>query len=183
MFLEILTRCMPGRENMRQRNRLSLIEQTDDDWSQTILFDDDCAGIPAAQVRLADYADKLVGDYIWILDDDDLCTRPSLVAELKQITADHDYDVIIVKMDHGPRGILPYNSAWGREPRIGEIGSSGYIVSRQLWQDHADAFRGAHYCSDFDFIASVWNHAPSVYWHDVIASQVQMIGRGQKETA
>jgi hypothetical protein len=173
---------MPGRKVMMEKNTFSLLELESGDWIQTMLYDEDVCGIGAAQVRLADQAEKLRGDYIWILDDDDRCIRPSLLNELKMIVAKDDPDVIIVKMDHGPRGVLPTDEVWGERPSLGQIGSSGYIIRRSLWQEHADAFRTARYTSDFDFIDSIWVTLPVVYWHDVIASEVQMIGLGQRET-
>lgn len=180
-FLEILTRTFGKRARLLANNRRSLQAQTDPDFIATLLVDEFQAGVGLAQVMLADYAHKLAGDYIWVLDDDDECTRPSLVAELKTIVAEHNPDVIVVKMDHGPRGVLPAVQNWGKRPCLAQIGSSGVIVRRSVWQAHADAFRSARYTSDFDFIDAVWNSEPAVYWHDVIASKVQMIGLGQKE--
>ena len=182
-FLEVITRTYK-RPNMLVINKISLAAQTHPDWHQSILVDEIGEGIGAAQARLADYADKLSGRYIWILDDDDFCIRPTFVAELLRVATIHDPDVIVVKMDHGPRGILPDDRHWGHCPLpLGQIGCSGYVVRREIWQAHAAAWRSARYASDHDFISSVFTREHlTVYWHDVIASRVQQIGLGKPET-
>lgn len=179
-FLEILTRCYQ-RPNLLAANQSALAEQTDTDWMQVYLHDEVGRGVGASYVRLAAHAPQLVGDYIWILDDDDVCIRPSLVAELKTIAQVEDPDVIMVKMDHGPRGVLPPIGLWGKRPECGAVGISAVIVRRSVWQAHAGAFLPGHYAADFDFIAAIFASGASVYWHNVIASRVQVIGLGRPE--
>ena len=135
----------------------------------------------AANSSLSDYSDKLTGAYVWILDDDDLLIYPELVDDLKRIVEEHNPQVIFVKMNHGPLGILPDDNHWQTPPQEGYIGVSAYVVERQLWQAHASAFASGRYQSDFDFINSVWRAGPKVYWHDVVASRVQRISNGAPE--
>lgn len=166
---------------MLMRNIASLEAQTDPDWQQTMLVDCEGRGIGAAQATLANYAAYVRGAYIWCLDDDDVCIRPTLVAELKAIAQEHDPDVIMVRMDHGRRGILPDNNHWQQPPVLSWIGASAYIVRRAVWTRHAHAYSSAWYSSDFDFISAVFAADPDVYWHDCIASKVQRISMGQVE--
>lgn len=116
-----------------------------------------------------------MGDWLWVLDDDDECCYPDLVADLRRISAANpSVSVVFVRMDHGPDlGVLPDDETWGGEPVHGHIGCSAYIVRRDIWQAHAHAFSGGHYASDFDFIKAVWDSHPTVYWLDVIASRTQ----------
>lgn len=180
-FLEVLTRCC-RRPTMLARNQASLDAQTDGDWLQTILIDDLGRGIPWASEQVGRYAPHLVGRYIWLLDDDDECIRPTLVAELRAIVvSDNAPAVIMLKMNHGPRGVLPELEFWGQPPAHGHIGVSAYVVERKLWQAHAAAWSPGAYHSDFNFIASVFASDPRIYWYDVIASQVQQIGLGRPE--
>lgn len=180
-FLEVLTRCYK-RPVMLAANRASLDGQTDGDWMQTLLIDTIGRGIGWSYDNLAAQAGDLEGVYIWVLDDDDMCTRSTLVAELKQIVAQHDPDVIMLRMDHGPLGVLPSRS-WGGAPEQGDIGCSAYVVRREVWQRHAQAMTPGHYAGDFDFIRSVFLAGPRVYWHDVTASAVQRISHGAPEHA
>lgn len=187
-FLEVITRTC-NRPKLLAKNQASLARQTDPDFRQTILVDDVGRGIGWAQAQLADYAHQLTGEYIWLLDDDDMCIRDTLVEELKAIVGfkerGHDtscpykYDVVMIRMDHRERGVLPDEDAWGRFVFQNRVGCSAYVVRREVWQKHAAAFRSARYQSDFDFIESVFlDPDVTVYWHKVVASRVQSIGMG-----
>lgn len=179
-FLQVLTRCYQ-RPTLLMQNINSIAAQSDPDFEHTLLVDGEGRGVGAAQAALANYAAYVRGRYVWILDDDDLCVDAGLVAELKAIAAEHDPDVIMVRMDHGPRGVLPDNTHWQKPPAMSWIGCSAYIVRRELWQRHAHAFASATYNSDFDFIDAVFRGDPEIYWHDRIVSQVQRISLGAPE--
>ncbi len=179
MLLEVLTRSC-SRPRMLAANQESLRRQTSEDWIQTVLVDDIGRGVEWANQRLGAYAPMLAGDYIWVLDDDDLCTWPTLVEEIAEIVARENPDVIMLRMNHGPLGVLPNDEHWQRPPERGNIGVSAFVVRRELWQLHAKAWQ-ATYDSDFDFIAAVLAGLPRVVWHDVIASKVQRISRGEPE--
>lgn len=188
-FLEILTRVYK-RPQMLAINMESLRAQTDNDWQQTYLVDNVGHGINWSHENMAAHAPHLVGDLVWILDDDDMCACPTLVADLKRIAAEHDPDVIMVKMDHGGK-VLP-DESWGEGPVYGHIGVSAYIVRRRLWQQHAGALVPGWYGSDYSLINSIfgnnpalamapWVKQPRIYWHDCIASRVQVQSRGKAE--
>ena len=130
-FLEILTRTFNQRPIMLGINQASLEEQTDDDWIQTLLVDEERRGIGWSHENMARYAPKLVGDYIWCLDDDDMCICETLVSDLKAIVAEHDPDVVMVRMNHGNGRIIPgYN--WGSRPIYGQVDVTSSIVRRRL---------------------------------------------------
>jgi len=178
-LLEVLTRCYK-RPVMLAHNQASLQQQTCKDFTQTLLHDDVGRGIGWSYANMAAFAPRLVGDYIWILDDDDYCIHNTLVAELQQIVQGSQPEVIFVKMHHGPLGVLPDKRAWGCEPKHAHIGCSAFIVRRDVWQAHASSF-GEHYAGDFDFISRVYWQTTRHIWHDVIASKVQKISYGAAE--
>lgn len=179
-FLEVVTRCYK-RPMMLARNQASLQVQTCNDFKQTLLVDTLGLGLGWAAENLGMYAPHLVGEYIWLLDDDDECIRPTLVEELKEIVYFSHPDVIMLKMDHGPLGILPPAKDWGRDVALGRVGCSAFVVRRKVWQEYATAWLPGMYHSDFNFIAAVLESSPRVYWHDVVASRVQRISRGKPE--
>ena len=181
-FLEILTRTFNARPTMFAAHRASLAAQTDQDFVHTLLVDDAGRGIAWATENLARYAPRLVGDYVFLLDDDDLLTLPTFVAGLKEIAVLNAPDVIMVRMDHGAGRILP-SARWGKSPRVSEIGCSAFVVRRDVWQAHAGAWLPGEYISDFKFINAVWQSRPVTYWWDVVASrvQVQSIGKAEGE--
>jgi hypothetical protein len=164
---------------MLAHNQASLAAQTDNDFTQTLLNDPDGRGIAWANRNLGQYAPFLVGQYIFILDDDDMLICPTFIAELKEIVKAHRPDVIFVKMDHKKRGILP-DKSWGCEPKHSDIGCSGFVVRRKIWQKFSRHW-DASYAGDFGFISAVFASNPKVFWHDVIASQVQRISNGAAE--
>lgn len=180
-FLEILTRCY-RRPAMLAANMAS-VERLGVDVEHTLMPDLVGRGIGWASEQLATRAGGLRGEYIWILDDDDKCIRATLVEELQAIVAERDPDVIMLRMDHGPLGVLPDDDVWGKQPVCGRIGVSAYVVRREVFQKHAGAWRPGHYASDFDFINAIFGDpAASICWHDVVASQVQRISQGRPES-
>lgn len=179
-FLQVLTRSY-RRPRMLMANLRSMEAQTDPDFDQTMLVDGEGRGIGAAQATLANHAPYVRGRYIWCLDDDDVCIRPTLVAELKAIATEHNPDVVMVRMDHGQGRILPDDAHWQRPPVMSFVGASAFIVRRDVWQRHAHAYGTARYTSDFDFISQVYAADPEIYWHDVVASKVQRISMGRAE--
>lgn len=190
-FLEILTRCYK-RPRMLAINQASLTTQTDPDWVQTLLPDLIGRGIGWSMENMANYASELVGDYIWILDDDDMCICPTLVADLKSIWVSSGPDVIMVKMDH-EGVILPGERTWGHAPVYGQIGVSAFIVKREVWQANCRAFIPGWYGSDFSFINEIWGNnpqfdmamwitPPKIYWFDCVASRMQRHSLGKEES-
>lgn len=179
-FLEVVTRTCK-RPSLLANNKASLAAQTCDDFTHTIIEDVMGRGIGWAQANLVTVAPKLTGEYIWLLDDDDECIRPDLVAELHQIARAERPDVIMLRMDHGPLGVLPDNDYWGKRPAFGHVGCSAYVVKRNVWQAHANIWLNGRYYTDFEFINDVFDADPVVYWHDVIASRVQRISEGAPE--
>ena len=179
-FLEVITRTFGGRPTMLAANQASLQAQTDGDWVQTLLMDEERRGIAWSSENMGAYAPRLVGDYVWLLDDDDLCILPTFVAGLKQIAILNAPDVIFVRMDHGAGRILP-SARWGKAPRLSEIGVSAFVVRRAVWQTHAGAWTPGKYTSDFEFINSVWQSRPITYWWDVVASRCIRQSEGRAE--
>jgi hypothetical protein len=177
-FLEVLTRTYK-RPVMLAANQASLRGQSCLDYTQTLFNDPDGRGIAWSYLNLASYAPFLVGDYIWILDDDDMAVSQTLIADLKAIAEAHNPDVIMIKMDHAERGILP-GGRWQKSPVIGGIGCSAFVVKRAIWQHHSRHL-GAHYSGDFQFINSIFERDYEIYWFDCIASKVQRISLGMPE--
>lgn len=177
-FLEVLTRCYK-RPGLLANNIASINAQSIGDWEQVLFVDEVGMGVPAAQAQFADY--EPAGEYVWILDDDDMCIHPHLVRDLLRIRNQSYPDVIMLKMDHAHRGILPDLSYWGGYPTESHIGCSAYVVSKRVWMAHRHAWKPGRYQSDLDFIQSVFDGGWNIYWHDVIASKVQRISLGAAE--
>lgn len=179
-FLEVLTRSYK-RPGYLAQNQASLRAQTDSDWQQTLLVDEVGRGVPWANRHLGAYAPNLVGDYIWVLDDDDECILPTLVADLKQIVAERAPNVVMLRGEVGSR-VLPDPAHWQQPPVRGEIGMSNFILRRSVWQANAPALHEA-LCADHSLIGQVLRsvHIQTVVWLDVVAMRTQRVSRGRPE--
>lgn len=179
-LFEVLTRAFM-RPTMLAFNRASLAAQSETDWTQTLIVDDVGIGVPAANARLADV--EVIGAYVWVLDDDDVCLDRYLFSHLRQIieAASEPPPAFVVRMDHGPLGTLPPLAGWGVLPAQGRIGSSSLIVRRDIWYQYRDHWRSGRYESDYDFVSAVLRNERAVVWLHVVAAQVQRISRGASE--
>jgi hypothetical protein len=181
-FLEVLTRHHTGRPSLLQRCEESLAALESDDWVHTLLVDDKGRGVPWANQQLRHIAPKLVGEWIWILDDDDLCILPSLIDQLRSVVTPFT-ELVMVRGDftaHGV-GIVPSRS-WGRTPVLGDVGMSCFVVRRDCYQRFAHAFPYAP-AGDYAFISTVYAglEPEQMVWLDVVASKDMRWGRGQPE--
>lgn len=180
-FLEVVTRTY-RRPAALARNRASLAAQTDADWVQTLLMDDEGIGVEAANARLADV--EPIGEYVWVLDDDDYCVRDDLVERLKSIigammTAPA---AVVVRMDHGSLGVLPdVGRWWGMVPPEGGIGCSALVVRADVWRQYREWWRTGRYASDYDFNAAVLRNEDHVVWLDWVVSAISRRSIGAPE--
>lgn len=177
-FLEVITRTYK-RPTMLRRCKESLPGHSPGELRHTVLNDPIGRGVGWANGRLATHTPN--ARYVWILDDDDECVHSTLLVELKRIAAQEDPELIMLRMDHGPRGVLPTVLTWGLAPVHGRIGCSAFVTRSDLWMKHRHVWAGARYYSDFEFISAAFADARNVYWHDVVASRVQRISLGMPE--
>lgn len=181
-FFEVLTRTFK-RPAMLAQNQASLAMQTDLDFVQTLIPDEVGIGVVEANARLADV--DVIGAYVWVLDDDDICVEMGLFAKLRRVIGAmrEALAAIVVRMDHGPLGVLPPvdDPSWGKLPAQGRIGSSALIVRRDIWYQYREHWRSGRYEADYDFIAAVLRHESHVVWLDLVAAAVLRISRGAKE--
>lgn len=180
-LLTVVTRHLPHRSALFAQNRASLEAQTDPDYEQLVLTDTLRVGIENANLILHQAADMVRGDYVWVLDDDDVCADPEFIAKLKAAIAEADTppDVVMVRMEHAHLGIKPPDELWNNQAiALGQVGISAAIVRRPLWQQHAQYYaRG--YDGDFEFYEHLFRDDQlSVLWLDMVASRCLQIGRG-----
>lgn len=184
-FLTVVTRHLALRGHFLAANRASLSNQTDQDFEQVLILDREGRGKRAAAASLRAEADRYRGEYVYILDDDDLLTDAAFVAGLKRIAAESDPDAIIVRARYGPLGILPDAPHWGARPVLGRIGAISFAVRRAVWCAHAAVWGGQERliagrtwgrCDDGVFIQSIWDAGATFYWWDNVIAATQQIG-------
>ena len=117
---------------------------------------------------------KPTGDYVMVLDDDDVLTDDTVIEQLAQICAERRPQVAIMQMDLCGR-VLP--DEW--PPRHDHIAVSCWAVANHVWQAHALDF-GARYAGDYDFISAVLGCAAKHdVWHtSIVVARADRIGHG-----
>lgn len=184
-MLQVLTRCF-RRPRMLAAN-LRSVAALGDGVEQTLLVDTLGRGIGASYEALA--AVPVRGQYVWILDDDDVCIYPDLARDLRKLAGKRP-DVVVVRMDHGDLGVLPDGAHWQAAPALGKIGCSACIVRREVWLEARAAFVPGAYASDFAFAQKLLiaesaeksdKQGYVVEWLDVVASRVQRRSLGAAE--
>jgi hypothetical protein len=178
-FLTVITRHMPARAQLLANNVASLRAQTDQGYEQCVIVDREGRGAAWANANLRNYADAPHGQYVLVLDDDDLLDRHTAIAEVRQAALSKP-GVIMTRMDHGPLGVLPDAAGWGKEPVRGRIGISAAICRRDVWQEAALRFENC-YDGDFPFVLAAYRSGRGVVWLDRVLTRVQRISRGQGE--
>ena len=175
-FLSIVTRCYK-RPDMLVRNTESLAQQTEQDFEQLFITDDKGLGVAVANRALV--TANPAGDYVMILDDDDMLINDRAIELLKEAIVKFGTlpELVIFKADHAGLGILPSRLTWGKRPVQGRIGSCDFITRRDVWEKHITAF-GVDECGDYAFLRSIWTENPNVVWLDEILAGVQRISKG-----
>jgi glycosyltransferase involved in cell wall biosynthesis len=169
---------MASRPTLYARHTASLCAQTDLDFEHVVIVDEVGRGVEWANKALAAHADGISGDYVLILDDDDVLLRRDAVAMLKRTVREHDQPhIVIYRGDHGELGILPHTASWGEAPVRCKIGSFDFIT-RADWYKRDIAHFGQPTVGDFAFLDAMWQRDPRVVWLDEILVAVQRISRG-----
>lgn len=157
----------------------SVKDQTDQDCQHFTMVDDKGIGIGGQYTLYWQIAHYLLGEYIFVLCDDDLLVDPDFVGDMKRIAQLHKPDVIMVRWQYGDR-ILPDGGVWENEPKHGHIGLSNWVVRGDVWRANAQHYAN-RYDGDFSFIAAIWVGVKDrIYWHDEIVIATQD-GRGYGE--
>lgn len=157
------------RSDMLQRNKESLLMQTDSDWEQVILMDDIGRGLHYANGMLAANKDKVKGRYVYIFDDDHRLIVPDFVAGIRSIVEAKAPDVIMAKAHIRIHGVLP--NPWAVRPLWTHVDTGNFVVTNEMWQAHIEAFDRPQY-GDFYFIDRVFSQPElSVEWWDYIVAE------------
>jgi len=173
MLLEIVTRHILGRPTMLAANMASVEAMKNSApgmVKQTLLLDDVGRGVAWANAQLAEFEPE--GDYIWLLDDDDVAIDTELPRALLEMST-RNPDLVMMRMDHGPGvGILPDAWHWKKRPMRGQFGCSSFITGAEHWRRCRQAWN-ANYAADADFLCYAFDHTIDIEWRDVVASRCQ----------
>ena len=172
-FLTVVTRTIPRRYDMLVANKQSLREQSDQDYQHLVISDYVGVGVAYANGEMAtrDWS-GIEGDYVMVLDDDDILSGPDVIKRLKEALVIMPVDLLIVRMDQGPHGILP---SPGEPIKRGRIGCSAVIPSRLLFLEAVKSYT-PRYDGDYDYISACVEKSTVLYRFDFVASKVTQVG-------
>jgi GT2 family glycosyltransferase len=144
-----------------------------------IVRDEVGIGIKGVFADIPNHASEVKGEYVLVLSDDNELVGEDFAEELRDFALKHDWPkVIVFKLDLVGR-LLPNGSSWGREPQIGYIDLSSFVVRRDVWVRHAGDW-GKRYEGDYDFIRRLWDEYEFAWW-DRLGVRALQIGRGRPE--
>lgn len=175
-FLSIVTRHYCKRIGIFEINKQSLASQEDKDFEHVILEDKVGIGSHKANLMFNQNKTLIKGDYVFMLDDDDCLITKDFVSDMKKIAIEsNNPEVIFIKMDLKER-VIPENNSWNTgEIHMNYIGTSCFVMRRDIWYDNINKFSDKQ-TGDFEFINYVFSKKPSMVWKDKIYSKVNQIG-------
>lgn len=193
-FLTVVTRHCHGREELLARNQESLRRQSDQDFEQVLIVDDtpwSWDGLNEADRSFVGHTNRVRGEYVYILDDDDLLVGSDFVREVKRVAREYNPDVIMVRVQRTAPGflgeILPCSDAWGSRPLAGHVGAPCFVVRRVLWVEHIWIFgdpgklpTATSGFGDCEFVRHLYDLGCSFYWLDRIVATVNRIGHKEE---
>lgn len=177
-FLTIITRHLPGRESLLERNQASLRAQTDPDYEQIVITDLDTGGFKQAVAMLRSAAHTLNGRYVLILDDDDVIEDRHAISLLKSAVGAGLAPAVIFRGRHAELGVLPGYS-WLREPVRGDIGVFDFILRADIYKTFVETPILNAYAFDHDLISAVYAaHGSEIVWLDrvICAADLRRMG-------
>lgn len=183
-FLTIVTRRMVKRseelykKHTESKNALSL------DKENIFIVDTKKLGMLNANSSFSFVTDKINGQYIHLLDDDDFYTNPKFIEILKSTALKHNYpDVIFFKMKiltgDGDQ-IYPKPASWNTG-MIGraQIGGSCFVVRKWVYEKYIHNFAYKSF-GDWNFITEVMkDKAVRSAWVNEIMCETGKVSRGE----
>ncbi len=167
-FLTILTRVHPKRREMTFATN-SVLDQTDQDLQHLLIYDptENGIGFPGANALLANVV-GIEGQYVMVLDDDDVLTNANFVATMKRAAGKHSPDAIFIRADYGGRVLPPDDEFNQRLVVRGKIGSSCVLASRQLYEACSHKWRTPTYAADYFYLDEVAKRSIKPLWLNVV---------------
>lgn len=159
--MSIITRsCL--RPNELQRCINSVLNQTSPDFEHVIIPDEIAHGLYWANRQISECCEKLKGDYVYVLDDDDYIVSFSFIEDLKRLldNLEAQPDLIICRGElNGER----FPKFWKQIPQRGQIAAPNLITRIDIFEQHAYAWDQPR-AGDFNFFESMLKTNPNIFW-------------------
>lgn len=181
MFLTIVTRHMLSRPGFYAQHMASLESQTCQDFEHLVIVDDVGRGISWAQQQLPAHAAYVRGDYVQVLNDDDVLAGPRVVATIQAEALQSGAEIIVHRTDSQEIGIIPDAVSWLHGPVCGHMSDADVTVRRDVWLKYVDAYQSGRYEADYEFLRRLWAGNYRVRWLDMITVRCLRVSRGRPE--
>jgi len=183
-YLSVITRTC-RRPRQLALNIASLKAQTHAEYEHIILVDDDGAGLEAANRRISETAGRARGEWVMVLDDDDIITEVTLIRELRHFQDFKGNPDMVAWRIWRVQSLAPKPCAWNLPPKEidvanGHMVCNCFAVRRQLYDDTIHAFNRAA-AGDQSWLKAILAKQPNIFWWDQIVSHNLTIGQGRSE--
>jgi len=162
-LLTILTRVY-ARPAGLNRCKTSLEVQTDQNFEQVIIEDTQGRGLHWANQQIAEAEDKINGQWVYVLDDDDFLICETFIADFKKYIKKNKVssnDIVFVKgwiLEQE----MPCN--WENETMIrGKIAAPNFIVSKELFKKYC-SYWNVWRAGDYNFIRRASMNCDKMFW-------------------
>jgi len=180
--LSVVTRVHPQRPHGLKRLKQSIDSQTVSGIDHVLIDSPGQIGIAGAN-RLIATPFEYAGDYVQVIDDDDLIVSDDYFESFQNFVTDQGHpDWILVRSQirnkNYPR---PFGISW--KPKHATIPSFSIIVNRRLWDEHQSAW-AVKKSGDWRFCQSLWKAGERPVWFDFVACRAQnghSHGRGERK--
>lgn len=136
-------------------------------------------GVAGMYAEIANHVDEMKGDYVYILQDDDILAADDVVERLMIFVETRDLPGVVI-CRNTKRGVkLPV--IWRSEPVKGWIDLGNYVTRIDIFAGNVHAF-GKEYAGDYPFIRKLWEDGIRFAWLDMLLAQAQATGEGKPES-
>lgn len=158
--------------------RASLDKQTDQDFEQVVIEDAVGIGIPRVLEAIRYNLDKINGQYVYVLQDDDRIVNPHFISDFRLLAQKYDAPPVVIGKSRKYKLHLPLN--WRGAPGLSQIDLGNYIVRADVFKANAHRF-GVRYQGDYDFIRALWDLGYEFSWWDYMIAESDQFGQGRGE--
>jgi len=174
-ILTIITRKHGNKRPENFAKHQESISKLKDKFEQIFITDILGVGMELANSSFQLVTDKIKGEWVYLLDDDDGILDDKIIKKLKGI----ETDLIIVKGIIGGK-VYPPLELWGERPQRAQIGGSNIIVKKHIFKENIIHFSHIR-MGDFEFIETLINKGVSVHWLDTMMFNTFKVSRGATE--
>jgi hypothetical protein len=185
-IFSIVTRHLSSRPRSFDVLLRCLDAQTYKGFEHVVLTDNEGSGVEWANSQVPSLIERATGDWVWVVDDDDLLVSPDTLHYLAQEIVENirspwtggPLSSAFVKGSFATNGTLPPRDLWKCRPVKGQISGQNVVASIDLAMRCRSAW-GPVYSSDYDYVLSCYKESKYIHYVDRVVIAQQRIGNGR----